>query len=90
MPELELRPEVDHSHLRRIFKGPYIANGNFDAGRAEESLREGRADFVAFGRPYIANPDLVERMSSDVPLNQPDMATFYVGGDKGYIDYPAM
>ncbi len=90
LPELELRPEVDHSHLRRIFKGPYIANGNFDAGRAEESLREGRADFVAFGRPYIANPDLVERMSSDVPLNQPDMATFYVGGDKGYIDYPAM
>ena len=59
------------------------------AAGAEAALREGRADLVAFGRPFLANPDLVARLERGLPLNAPDFATFYTPGPKGYTDYPA-
>ena len=56
---------------------------------AEQAVKDG-ADLVAFGKPYIANPDLVRRLREDAPLNTPDKTTFYGGGAKGYTDYPAL
>ena len=76
--------------LRAGFDGLFILSGGFDHARAEEALRERRGDLIAFGRPFLANPDLVARMRTDAPLNAPDMATFYVPGAKGYTDYPAL
>ena len=57
---------------------------------AERALLDKRGDLIAFGRPFLANPDLVDRMRKDAPLNAPDEATFYVPGAKGYTDYPAL
>lgn len=74
--------------LRQLFSGPLILAGDFDRDSARAAIEQGRADFVAFGRLFIANPDLVERFRQDAPLNAPDEASFYVGGDQGYIDYP--
>jgi N-ethylmaleimide reductase len=76
--------------LREGFDGLFILSGGFDRARAEQALIEKRGDLVAFGRPFLANPDLVARMRQDAPLNAPDMATFYVPGAKGYTDYPAL
>jgi N-ethylmaleimide reductase len=76
--------------LRRLFKSLFIANNGYDRGLAIDAVRRGHADMVAFGRPYIANPDLVERLRRDAPLNPPDRATFFGGGEKGYTDYPAL
>jgi N-ethylmaleimide reductase len=76
--------------LRRAFKGPYIANNGYDRALALEARREHRADLIAFGRLYIANPDLVERLRAGVALNEPDRATFFGGGAHGYTDYPFM
>lgn len=74
--------------LRELFKGPLILAGEFDRDSARQALEQGRADFVSFGRLFIANPDLVERFRQGAPLNTPDEASFYSGGDQGYIDYP--
>jgi N-ethylmaleimide reductase len=82
-PDFKLR-------LRAGFDGLFILSGGFDHASAEQALREKRGDLVAFGRPFLANPDLVARMRKDSPLNTPDMATFYVPGAKGYTDYPAL
>ena len=77
--------------IRHAFTGPLILAGGFDRDSASRAIEEGRADFVAFGRLYIANPDLVARFQiADSPLNPPDEARFYVGGDEGYIDYPTV
>jgi len=76
--------------LRAEFAGLFILSGGFDQATAEQALRDNRGDLIAFGRPFLANPDLVARMRKDAPLNTPDMATFYVPGAKGYTDYPAM
>ncbi len=76
--------------LRPIFAGPLILAGEFNQGSAEAAIADGRADYVAFGRLFIANPDLVERFRLGAPLNVPDPATFYSGGDAGYIDYPTL
>jgi N-ethylmaleimide reductase len=81
------RPIFSWSLLRRRFDGPYIANGGFDLYRAEAALARGRADLIAFARPYIANPDLVERLRLGAALRRPDPATFYGGGAAGYTDY---
>ncbi len=75
--------------LRQAFGGPFIASGGLDRARAEEVLARGDADLVAFGRSSLANPDLVTRLERNLPLNQPDFATFYTPGEKGYTDYPA-
>jgi N-ethylmaleimide reductase len=76
--------------LRAAFEGLFILSGGFDHAGAERALVEKRGDLIAFGRPFLANPDLVARMRKDAPLNAPDMATFYVPGAKGYTDYPAL
>ena len=75
---------------RKTFKGVFILAGGFDQASAEAALAAGAADLIAFGRPFLANPDLVARFKANAPLNAPDMATFYVPGAKGYTDYPAL
>ena len=81
--ELKLR-------LRAAFGGLFILAGGFDRASAEAALKAGEADLIAFARPFLANPDLVQRMRTDAPLNDADMATFYTPGPKGYTDYPAL
>lgn len=76
--------------LRAAFKHAFILAGGFDRASAQRALEEGQADLIAFGRPFIANPDLVARMQADAPLNPLDMATFYTPGAKGYTDYPTL
>jgi N-ethylmaleimide reductase len=76
--------------LRAAFDGQFILSGGFDHASAEQALLDKRGDLIAFGRPFLANPDLVARMRQDAPLNAPDAATFYVPGAKGYTDYPAL
>ena len=70
--------------------GAYIANEGFTKETGEQVLSRGEADAVAFGRPFIANPDLPRRFAENVPLNEPDPNTFYASGPKGYVDYPAI
>jgi len=76
--------------LRHEFHGPLIANGGFTRDTATCALADGTADAVAFGRLFLANPDLPERLRSNSPLNTPDESTFYGGAEKGYTDYPAL
>jgi hypothetical protein len=76
--------------IREAFGGVYIANENFTRETAEQALADGVADAVAFGRAFIANPDLVARFAANAPLNAWDDRTFYRGGAKGYIDYPTL
>jgi N-ethylmaleimide reductase len=76
--------------LKEIFDGTYIVNGGFDAEAADAAIRNGEADLVAFGVPFLANPDLPERYRQKTPLNAPDQGTFYAGEEKGYTDYPAL
>lgn len=83
-------PGFDFAWARKTFKGTYIANNGYDRAMAIDAVESGRADAVAFGRLYIANPDLVQRLKADAPFNTPDPDTFYVPGPVGYIDYPAM
>ena len=74
--------------LRKRFKGTYILSGGYDRARAEADLIEGKGDLVAFGRPFLANPDLVQKLATAAPLTAPDFATFYTPGERGYTDYP--
>ena len=76
-------------HFRPIYHGPLIANVNMTQERGNHLIEAGLADLVAFGRPYIANPDLVDRFASDTPLADVDWSTVYASGPKGYSDYPA-
>ena len=81
---------IPATYFRSIFKGPLMVNGGYDRQKAEELLAQNQADLVAFGKLYIANPDLPERFQLNVLLNQPDEGTFYGGNEKGYIDYPTL
>lgn len=76
--------------LRQRFAGTLVYCGAYGRDSAGERIREGLADAIAFGRPYIANPDLVERFRRGARLNEPNPATFYGGGAEGYTDYPAL
>lgn len=76
------------AEIRKIFKGSYILSGGYDLARANEDLIAKKGDLVAFGRPFISNPNLVEKLKTGKALNAPDMATFYTPGEKGYTDYP--
>ena len=76
--------------LKQAFGGVYIANEGFTAESAREAIASGRADAVAFGKPAIANPDLVERIRGGAPWNPPDPPTFYGSGPEGYTDYPTL
>ncbi|MGM4890419.1 alkene reductase [Tardiphaga sp. 862_B3_N4_1] len=80
----------DYASLRKRFKGTYIANNGFDLALANKVLAADAADLIAFGKPFISNPDLVERLKIGAPLNDADKATFYGGGAKGYTDYPVL
>jgi N-ethylmaleimide reductase len=77
-------------HFRPIFRGTLIANTQMDAERGNRLVAEGLADLVAFGRPFIANPDLVERLQTGAPLAEVDWDTVYASGPEGYSDYPAL
>ena len=91
--EVEGRP-FDFGHMKDTYRsaggrGAWIANNGYDKTMAEQAVASGHADAVAFGRPYIANPDLVHRLRDNLPLASLDKNTLYGGGAKGYIDYPA-
>lgn len=79
---------VDYRAVRSKFVGPYIANNGYDLVRAKTAVRSGAANLVAFGVPFISNPDLVRRYRENLPLNEADPSTFYGGGEAGYTDYP--
>lgn len=76
--------------MKAAFGGVYIANEGFTADSARQAIAEGKADAVAFGKPAIANPDLVARFRTGAPLNEPDPSTFYASGPEGYLDYPTL
>ncbi len=80
----------DFSAYRKRFNGQYMANLSYDKERANAAIASGHADCVAFGVPFIANPDLVARFKIDAPLNDANSDTFYGGGAEGYIDYPVL
>lgn len=80
----------DYAALRSKFPGGWIVNNGYDRAMAIEAVAAGHADAVAFGVPFIANPDLVRRLREDAPLNAADRGTFYGGGERGYTDYPTL
>jgi len=80
----------DYAALRERARTPWMVNNGYDRPMALDAVASGAADAVAFGKPFIANPDLVERLRADAPLNTPDVSTFYGGGAEGYTDYPTM
>jgi N-ethylmaleimide reductase len=80
----------DYASLRKRFDGAYIANNGYDFELATKVLAANEADLIAFGKPFLANPDLVERFKRGAPLNAPDKATFYGGDARGYTDYPVL
>jgi N-ethylmaleimide reductase len=91
--EMSDRP-FDYTALKRAYrmaggKGAWMVNNGYDKALAEKAVAAG-ADLVAFGRPFIANPDLVRRLREDAAMNTPDQTTFYGGGVKGYTDYPTL
>ena len=79
---------VDYRALRARFDGVYLANNGYDLARGERAVRDGAADLIAFGVPFLANPDLVRRYRHKLSLNAPDPASFYGGSEAGYTDYP--
>jgi N-ethylmaleimide reductase len=86
-------PEVPgnvNESIRNAFGGTIVVSGGLDRARAEAALAAGRGHLAAFGRPFLANPDLVERLRRGAPLNDPDPTTFYTPGAKGYTDYPTL
>ena len=92
--EVEGRP-FDYAAFKNAYRsaggrGAWMVNNGYDRDMAQEALASGRADIVAFGRAFISNPDLVERLRRGAPLNAWDQTTFYGGGEHGYIDYPAL
>lgn len=102
VPWIELRQPGPHSsfrpteqepvspHMRAVFSGAIVLNSDYKPDTAAEAVESGYADAIAFGRPYIANPDLVERIRSGAPLNRWDVDTFYSPGRRGYTDYPTL
>jgi N-ethylmaleimide reductase len=76
--------------LRKRFDGAYIGNNGYNREMAIDAVENGEVDMVAFGRPFIANPDLVERLAKNAPLNEGNQATYYGGGTEGYTDYPTL
>ena len=83
-----LVPDAFLKRLKRAFGRPIIATGRLDRSQAEKLVTGGVADLVGFGHLYVGNPDLVARFRNGWPLNEPDPATYYRGGAKGYTDYP--
>jgi N-ethylmaleimide reductase len=100
VPWIELREPGPHSTfratdeppvsptIRKLFTGKLVLNSDYDGTSAQAKLDEDIADAISFGRPFIANPDLVGRIRGGAPLNRWDVATFYTQGSGGYTDYP--
>jgi len=83
----------DYAALRHVYqeaggRALWMANNGYDRDLALKAVESGDADLIAFGKLYIANPDLVRRLRDDAPMNEPDQSTFYGGGEHGYTDYP--
>ncbi|MBB3390129.1 N-ethylmaleimide reductase [Rhizobium sp. BK275] len=88
-------PSFDYKALRTAYekaggKAAWMVNNGYNRDMAIETVENGTADLIAFGKPFISNPDLVERLEKNLPLNTPDQSTFYGGSAKGYVDYPAL
>lgn len=79
---------LDYAQIKSRFAGPYMANSGYDFDLATQAIKNGDADLVAFGVPFISNPDLVERFKTGAELTAADQTTFYGGDEKGYTDYP--
>lgn len=86
----DLPEGADVGALRRLFDGVYMANNGYDRDLALRTVEAGDADLIAFGKAFIANPDLPTRLERGAPLNAPNRDTFYGGGAEGYTDYPAL
>ena len=80
-------PESIKRELRKAFSNTFILSGGYNKESAEQDLQEEKGDLVAFGRPFIANPDLPKRFKNNLELNEPDSDTFYTADAKGYTDY---
>jgi N-ethylmaleimide reductase len=80
----------DYAALRRQFDGAWMVNNGYTGAMAQEAIASGAADLVAFGKPFIANPDLGRRLREGAPLNALNTALLYGGGAAGYTDYPAL
>ncbi|MBZ7924219.1 alkene reductase [Ensifer adhaerens] len=80
----------DIKYFRRLWDGVLMANGGYTLERANQVVNDNAADLISFGAPFLANPDLPYRFKVGAALNAPDQATFYTGGEKGYIDYPTL
>ncbi len=92
-PQSSFRPtdqEPVSPYMRKVFRGIIGLNSDYSPGSASDMVGNGGADFIAFGRPFIANPDLVERLRTEAPLNRWDVGTFYSAGPEGYTDYPTL
>lgn len=90
-----LPPEIERSvpYLRKAFSRSLIVNGGYDAALGDKAIASGETDLVAYGVPFLANPDLPKRFRQDAALNPPDFASFYAtenGDAAGYIDYPTL
>jgi N-ethylmaleimide reductase len=83
-------PAAIKKTFRTVFKRTLILSGGYDAERAESDLAARKCDLIAVGRPFLANPDLVDRWKTGAAVNEPDMGTFYTPGPKGYTDYAAL
>jgi len=80
----------DYAAMRKPYKGVWIENNGYDRTMAIDAVATGKADMIAFGVKFLANPDLPRRLREDAPLNKPDQKTFYAGDEHGYTDYPAL
>ncbi len=76
--------------IRAAFNGPLVLNSDYDGAKAQAALDAGEADAIAFGRTFLANPDLPARLAAGAPLNKDNQQTWYSQGPEGYIDYPAL
>ena len=83
-------PDSIKAMFRKTFKGALILSGGYDAVRADKDIADGRCDLVAFGRPFLANPDFIARSKAGAAMNAPDMDSFYTADAKGYTDYPLL
>ena len=81
---------LDAAFFRQIYKGALMVNGDYNREKGNAVLQSGNADLVSFGRTFLANPDLPERLAFNASLNEPNPETFYGGGEKGYTDYPSL
>lgn len=86
----DIKPDFDFQKLHRAFDAVYMANNGYNLKLATEALTHGHAELICFGRPFISNPDLVERLKRKIPLTPLDPKTLYTRGPEGYTDYPTM